>query len=151
MQVAQRGETLTSSSSFHIPRPTPQIDNYLDFLPFSRLINVVDISLTNTKDRFSFPRNSSKYTTPPHTEKSPPVTVRAFRLLPKRPSCPTDASPSSRSVISDCKLSTPVKVVFFRVPLPRIAHSVATPPSASLSRSLPLLDRALQQPPQRKR
>src|SRR2546428_8700018 len=86
----------------------------------------------------------SACTTPPHTEKSPPVTVCAFWLLPKRPSCPTDASPSSRSVISDGKPSTPVKVVFFRVPLPRMAHGRAVPPSASLSRSLPLLALTLQ-------
>ena len=112
---------------------------YLDFSPFSRSINVVDISVTNTKDGFPFHRNISWCPTPPHTGKSPPVTVRAFWLLPKRPSCPTDASPSSRSVISDSKPSTPVKVVFFRVPLPRMAHVIADQPFASLSRSLPLL------------
>jgi hypothetical protein len=58
--------------------------------------------------------------------------------------------PASRSVISDGKPSTPVKVVFFRVPLPKIVHGSATPPSASLSRSLPLLACALQHPPHRK-
>ena len=47
--------------------------------------------------------------------------------------------PASRSVISDGKPSTPVKVVFSRVPLPRMAHVIADQPFASLSRSLPLL------------
>lgn len=93
--------------------------------------------------------DANPQTTPPHTGKSPPVTVCA-RLLPKRPSCPTDASPASRSVISDCKPSTSVKVVFSRVPLPSMAHLVAAPPCASLSRSLPLLEYSLQPHPTEK-
>jgi hypothetical protein len=94
--------------------------------------------------------SANPQTTPPHTGKSPPVTVCACRLLPKRPSCPTDASPTSRSVISDGKPSTPVKVVFSRVPLPRMAHLVAAPPCASLSRSLTLLEYSLQPHPTEK-
>jgi len=92
---------------------------YLDFSPFSRSINVVDISVTNTKDGFPFHRNISWCPTPPHTGKSPPVTVRAFWLLPKRPSSPTDASPPPARSFRTASLARLSRSYFPVCPSPR--------------------------------